>query len=124
MFMPLTPTVASNMASRSRFPPPLASSCLVLPPCSSTVPSRLTCLHLLSFSVLPSYCDFVFMFHALSAAIYQTWWGKKKDNFPFPIFLPIKEQKVSNESLLETFCVFLINTFLHCSCLSLSLFLR
>lgn len=94
MLMALTPVVASNMVPRSRFSPPLASSCLVLPPCSSTEPSRLTCLQ--PFSALLSYCDFVFMWHALAAA---TWHGgEKRTHFHF--LLKSVFQLKSKESLM------------------------
>lgn len=48
MLMALTPSVTSHIVPGSRFSAPLPSPCLVLPPCSSAAPSRLTCLYLIT----------------------------------------------------------------------------
>lgn len=100
MLMALTPVVASNMAPRSRFSPSLASPCLVLPPWSSAVTARLTCLHLITLLVCPSillwFCFFVSCPRCSNLS--DMVGGKDIISFSLPIFLPIKEHKVSNDS--------------------------
>lgn len=89
----LTAAAASNMAPRSRFSPPLASPCLVPPPCSSTAPSHLTCLHLISLLFCPSFLLW-FCFLRFMPSLHG---GEKKTRFPFiSNFFPITEQKAKD----------------------------
>lgn len=90
MLMALTPSVTSNIVPGSHFSPPLPSPRLVLPPRSSSVPSRLTCLYLITPFPRSLFLIVICFYASCSRCSDSSDTDAGRFFFSFPNFLPIK----------------------------------
>lgn len=103
--MALTPSVTSNIVPGSHFSPPLLSPCLVLPPRSSTVPSRLTCRYLITPFSRSLFLIVICFYASCSRCSDSSDTDAGRFFISFPNFLPIKMSPMSGLFIFGLFLV-------------------